>query len=174
MARPSSSIARALLFSIAARARPWSFLAARPAPLPQLVLLPSIAAELSGSDSARLTAQLLRVLPLCFSLPLGALLPCRAPLSYFPARRRALSSPAATPAQGFLVPCFCARSLQLEFPLPSRIPLRRGPIRPRVLGFQLAVEALLPRTAPMFAELVVTVSPCCRSRAYCRARPAPL
>jgi hypothetical protein len=122
---PSSSLPRQA--SAPAMAAPWDLpelCRARPAPLPQLVLLPSIAAELSSSDSARLTAQLLRVLPLCFSLPLGALLPCRAPLSYFPARRRALSSPAATPARGFLVPCFCARSLQLEFPLPSQIPLR--------------------------------------------------
>jgi hypothetical protein len=78
------------------------------------------------------------------------------------------------PCSGFPGAVLLARSLQLEFPLPSRIPLRRGPARPRVLGFQLAVEALLPRTALMFAELVVAVSPCCRSRAYCRARPAPL
>jgi hypothetical protein len=118
MARPSSSIARTLLFSIAARARPWSFLAARPAPLPQLVLLPSIA----------------------------ALLPCRAPLSYFPARRRALSSPAATPARGFLVPFFSRARSSSNFLCPA--------------GF-LYAEALLDRAS------LGSSSP---SKLSCRAR----
>jgi hypothetical protein len=81
---------------------------------------------------------------------LGSCLPCCARSSPSTlSLPRASSHGRGTPARGFLVPCFCARSLQLEFPLPSRIPLRRGPARPRVLGFQLAVEALLSRTAPM-------------------------
>jgi hypothetical protein len=81
------------------------------------------------------------------------------------------------PCRGPFPASFFLRSLQLEFPLPSRIPLRRGPARPRVLGFQLAVEALLPRLLPRTACSLVRAllprraRPCAsRSRAALPAR----